>query len=404
MTIFRTVAEIAEIALFAGLAFTAAYLFIFSLAGAFGYRPKPAAGKHLRRFAVLIPGYKEDSVIVNTAREALAHDYPEQLFRVFVIADSFREETLAGLRETGVNIIHVSFEQSSKAKAINRALAEIGEGYDSVAVLDADNIMAPGFLHAANDAFDRGFAAVQGHRTAKNLNTPFAILDAASEEINNHIFRKGHRVLGLSSALIGSGMAFDFVLFRDTMAGVTAHGEDKELEMHLLAAGIRIEYLPEALVYDEKIQSAGVFAKQRKRWLAAQFGMFRQYAPSGLKQLFTKGNLDLFDKVVQVMLPPRVLTIGLTTILLLAAALLHLVPGGSEFTSVSLTLYAALWLVTAAALAIAFPRRLLNGDLLRALKQLPGAFLVMFGLLFRLRGAGKNFIHTPHGSPDPGKS
>jgi cellulose synthase/poly-beta-1,6-N-acetylglucosamine synthase-like glycosyltransferase len=303
-----------------------------------------------------------------------------------------------------VNVIHVSFEQSSKAKAINRALAVVGEGYDSVVVLDADNIMAPGFLQAANDAFDRGFAAVQGHRTAKNLNTPFAILDAASEEINNHIFRKGHRVLGLSSALIGSGMAFDFTLFRDTMAGVTAHGEDKELEMHLLAAGIRIEYLPDALVYDEKIQSAGVFAKQRKRWLAAQFGIFRQYAPAGLKQLLTKGNLDLFDKVVQVMLPPRVLQIGLTTILLVAVGLLNLLPGGSDYTAVSLTLYAALWLVTAAALVLAFPRRLLNGATLRALKQLPGAFLVMFGLLFRLRGAGKNFIHTPHGTPHPGKS
>jgi hypothetical protein len=50
--------------------------------------------------------------------------------------------------------------------------------------------------------------AVQGHRTAKNTNNSWAILDAISEEINNNIFRKGHRVLGLSSAIIGSGMAF----------------------------------------------------------------------------------------------------------------------------------------------------------------------------------------------------
>jgi len=34
-----------------------------------------------------------------------------------------------------------------------------------------------------------------------------ALLDGISEEINNNIFRKGHQTLGLSSALIGSGMA-----------------------------------------------------------------------------------------------------------------------------------------------------------------------------------------------------
>jgi hypothetical protein len=33
-------------------------------------------------------------------------------------------------------------------------------------------------------------------------NNSWAILDAISEEINNNIFRKGHRVLGLSSAII----------------------------------------------------------------------------------------------------------------------------------------------------------------------------------------------------------
>ena len=48
------------------------------------------------------------------------------------------------------------------------------------------------FLKKINAAFAHGYVAVQGHRTAKNMNTSWAILDAVSEEINNNIFRKGH--------------------------------------------------------------------------------------------------------------------------------------------------------------------------------------------------------------------
>jgi hypothetical protein len=47
---------------------------------------------------------------------------------------------------------------------------------------------------------------VQGHRAAKT-HKDFAMLDAISEEINNNIYSKGHRAIGMSSRLAGSGMA-----------------------------------------------------------------------------------------------------------------------------------------------------------------------------------------------------
>ena len=81
-------------------------------------------------------------------------------------------------------------------------------------VLDADNLMETSFISKVNNAFNKGYMAVQGHRVAKNINTRFAILDAVSEEVNNMIFRKGHRVVGLSAALIGSGMAMEYAYFK----------------------------------------------------------------------------------------------------------------------------------------------------------------------------------------------
>jgi len=99
-----------------------------------------------------------------------------------------------------------------------------------VVILDADNLMAKDFLKRMNLGFANGFKVIQGHRIAKNSDTSFALLDGISEEINNHIFRQGHRAAGLSSALIGSAMGFEYVLFKRFMIDIDAIGGfDKEL-------------------------------------------------------------------------------------------------------------------------------------------------------------------------------
>ena len=170
--------------------------------------------------------------------------------------------------------------------------------------------MATDFSSKINEAFKRGYQVVQGHRVAKNLNGAFALLDAASEEINNSIFRKGHRALGLSSALIGSGMAFNYKLFKDFMAGVNAIGGfDKELELKLNREKITIEYLSDALVYDEKVQDKQVFENQRRRWLSAQFIYFGRFIFPALWHLITRFNVGFFDKAFQLALLPRVLNL-----------------------------------------------------------------------------------------------
>ncbi|PKN14824.1 MAG: hypothetical protein CVU67_03650, partial [Deltaproteobacteria bacterium HGW-Deltaproteobacteria-24] len=72
------------------------------------------------------------------------------------------------------------------AKALNKAFEQLSNDYDIAIILDADNLMEKDFLHQMNSAFSHNIKAVQGHRMAKNMNTPFAILDSVSEEINNH--------------------------------------------------------------------------------------------------------------------------------------------------------------------------------------------------------------------------
>lgn len=368
------------------------YIFVFALAAVFRKQHKNFKQNTDYKTVLFIPAYKEDVVILNVAKSACEQNYPKDKLDIVLIADQLKETTLEKLRKLPIQVIEVHFEKSTKAKALNFALDQIKDNYDTAVIIDADNIMQPDFIAKLNDAFRRGFSAVQGHRTAKNTNTPVALLDAISEEINNSIFRQGHRALGFSSAFIGSGLAVKFDLFKKLMKNVTHVGEDKELEVFLLKNGHQIEYIPDAVVYDEKIQAYGNMVNQRRRWLFAQFDFFAQYIKDASKALF-RGKTDYFDKVAQQALIPRSLLIGICGLYFLIYLILKLI-------GIHTGLYPGIWLGIAfllvTALLFAIPLKYYNKKTLFAIMYLPRGIWVMLTSLLRSRISGNSFLHTQH--------
>ena len=368
---------------------TVAYFLFFSVAGHF-YRSKSYDNKdQFKKIAVLMPSYKEDAVILQTAKQALLQQYPSHRYDVYVIADSLQDTTLAELKKLPLQVAQVSFEVSTKAKALNEAFRQINRPYDLAVILDADNIMMPDFLDKVNKAFVSGCYAIQGHRAAKNRNTGYAVLDAISEEVNNHIMRKGQVAVGLSSAVIGSGMAFSYIYLKQVMSEIEAVGGfDKELEMTLIDDNHKITYLEDAVVLDEKVQQSEVFANQRTRWVAAQMIYLRKYWLKGLLNLMM-GRVDYANKVMHYALVPKVILLG--TIGLMAIVNLLLPSIGPGFFT---------WFILGAAYisayAIAIPRSYWNKDLMYAIISLPRTVIIMFSALLRIKGANKRFIHTPH--------
>lgn len=363
------------------------YLFVFAAFSMQRRRePYPPARKQ-RRFVTLIPAYKADAVIVRTAQAALAQAYPEGLHRVAVIADRLQPETLAELRKLPLTVIEVAFENSSKAKALTAAIEELGpDAADAVAILDADNLVGGEFIARLNEVFDAGVEAVQAHRTAKNRDTDTAVLDAAGEEINNSIFRRGHVALGFSSALIGSGMAFRYDWFGANIRQCVTAGEDKELEALLLRQRIYIDYLDDVEVLDEKVQGEEAYYNQRRRWIAAQFYALGA-AVKNLPGALFSGNFDYCDKLLQWCLPPRMLLVGLVP--LWAVVMTFFDPWSSVKWWIALVLMLF-------ALAMALPDAQTDAKLGRALRRVPVLVLLTAANLFRLGGTKDKFIHTQH--------
>ena len=384
MNILLNIIEIFGILILIYFILSALYLLIFSIAGHFykNYRYSESVIKQ-RRICILVPAYKEDDVIIGVAEKALKQDYEK--YELVIIADSFKEITLNKLKTLPLTLLEITNDKQTKANAIKIALNKIHDDFDILVILDGDNIIQDAkFLSKINNVFEQGCKVVQGHRTAKNFNTNFALLDALSEEINNHIFRKGHRSLGLSSALIGSAMAIDFKLFSQLIELINTSGEDKELEFLLLKNDYKIEYLNDAIVLDEKTQKSDVFVKQRSRWLANQFLQARLHFFTAFKALF-KGKTDFFDKALQHFLLPRILLLGTSFIVSISLLIFNY----------SLTIY---WFLTfftiLISLIISIPLGFLNLKTLKAISSVPIGYLSMIKSLFNMKGATKKFVVT----------
>lgn len=388
-----TIAHYIDIALWVIVAASTAYVCFFAIISLFHskdenytYNRSPhLVGQELRRFLILYPAYHEDRVILNSVDQISEQDYPQDHYTVAVISDHMQPETNALLAKYPIYLLQPSFEKSSKAKAMQYAINEVQGQFDYVVILDADNVVQPTFLSQLNILCNAGYDAIQCHRCAKNANNNVAVLDGVSEEINNTIFRKAHNRLGLSSALIGSGMCFKYDLFRQNVFQLTTAGEDREMEALLLRENVFIKYAADIHVFDEKVSSQDNFQRQRMRWMTAQIQSLLSMLPE-IPHALLHGNINFIDKTIQQALIPRSMLIMLL-----------------GFMSVVMTIVNPVWSIKwwllfaslAVALFIAIPGPLRLRSFSKAL-TIPGLVLRMLKNMLHIDRKNTDFIHTTH--------
>ena len=305
---------------------TVLYLGVFAVSSLFRRRSDVPKAKKQNRIVVLIPAYKQDDVIEQTVISILSQAYPQRMFDVTVISDHQDEMTNMRLAQYPITLLTPNFAESTKAKSLQYAILNLPEFkiYDIALILDADNIVGQDFLQNVNDAFEvAATRAIQFHRISKNRDTAAARMDAIFEEINNAIFRKGHINLGFSSALAGSGTAYDFAWFKTNVMKAKSAGEDKELEALLLRQEIFIDYFDHIYVYGEKKRTTTKLNEQRGRWASQQFHNFIRNIRFLPGAIFRK-QYDLADKIIQWMLIPRTKMVGLIMVMSLVLPFIYL--------------------------------------------------------------------------------
>ena len=385
------IVHVIDIALWCITALSVGYIFFYALTYALvpTHRVKGQSNKSTieqRSFLVIFPAYGEDIVILHTISSFLNQHYPQDKYSIVVVSDHMSEETNAKLSELPISLLQPQFERSSKAKALQFAFDNTKDNYDNIVILDADNVVKPDFLERLNQICDQGFTAIQCHRCAKNANNNIAQLDGISEEINNSLFRMGHNNIGMSSALIGSGMCFDFDWFKTHVHLLSTAGEDREIEKMLLIEPIFIKYAADIDVYDEKVGNEENFQRQRQRWMSAQLNSLLSMMEN-LPKSIIELNINYIDKTIQQMLIPR-------SMLLIGTFIWSLI-----MSVIALTWALKWWLLfilTSLSLWIAIPRKMRNGTLAKLITHLPRLTWKMLSNIRHIDRKNREFIHTTH--------
>ena len=351
--IFWWILYVVDWTLFVFVTLTVAYMLFFSLVSLISKNHNVPKAKNQNRFIILIPSYKNDQVIIQTVASILSQNYPQRMFDVVVISDHQSEITNMRLAQYTITLLTPDFEKSSKTKSLQYAILNLPEFkiYDVAIILNADDLVEPEFLDQMNDAYEAaGTKAIVAHKLPRNRDTSSARLSTIFDEINNNIFRRAHINVGLSSALMGSGVAYEFNWFKKHIMKVRTATEDKELEAMLMHQRYYVDYFDNIYLYNVKKREVADFNKQRGRWITDQIRSLAKNIRFLPVAIFRK-QYDWVDKIIQWMLLPRSIMSAIIFVMSLTLPFIYL------------TIAIKWWVVTGIwgfSLAIATPNELVD--------------------------------------------
>ena len=266
--------------------------------------------------------------------------------RLHVVADHCRDETAAVARRSGA-ILHVRqarHGEAGKGAALRWWLAQTAAGKDGslpVVVLDADSLPGPGFLDAIRLRMARGEQAVQAFLEPRlQAGSPFGLLAAYSEIVEQRVFDAARARLGWPVRLRGTGMAFARTMLEKAGRRLHTTVEDVELTLLLGAWGIPISLARETYVVDPKPADEAGAIRQRARWLRGQFEAL-QACKRELVLLAFRGPSG-WSLLSSVLLKPKALFLPLQTLLGAVSAGLWVSTGAPGWLGLSLWLLISL--------------------------------------------------------------
>ncbi len=250
-----------------------------------------------KRFAILIAARNEACVIGNLVESLNAQDYPRELFDIYVIPNNCTDDTAGAARRAGARILDCTVPVKSKGDVLTFAfdyLLAHNNVYDGYCVFDADNLVDPGFLRAMNNALCGGAQAAQAYRDSKNPDdTAMSGCYSIYYWMINRFYNRARASTGLTAIINGSGFMVSAGLIRE-MGGFHTFTmtEDIELTTQCVLRDVRVEWVPEARIYDEQPLTFSQSWKQRKRWSTGLLQGCGRYLPALVKQaLFRRSRL-----------------------------------------------------------------------------------------------------------------
>ncbi len=238
-------------------------------------------------YAIIVTAFEQTTLLPSVVNSILKLNYSN--YMVYVVADNCDISDL-NFNSDQVILLRPEETLAGNTKSHFYAINRFVRPHEILTIIDSDNLVDPEYLNELNKYFSQNYLAVQGVRRAKNLNTVYACLDAASDIFYRFIDRKLLFSIGSSAALSGSGMAFNTTLYQECLENLEIEGAgfDKVLQLEIQNRDLRVAFAEKAVVFDEKTSKSDQLVKQRSRWMFTWF----KYVGKGSRLIF-KGIYNL---------------------------------------------------------------------------------------------------------------
>ncbi len=343
----------------------------------------PPLNEKDHEFAAVVTVHRDTRFVAPLVDSFIKQDYRH--FRLYIVADDCDTRNLRFADER-VIILTPPEALHSKIRSIDFAISHFRAEPDALIIFDSDNLVHPGYLASLNRYFQRGFRVVQTHMLSKNTDNRYAQLDTMGHVYYNFIERTVKMQLGMSSAILGLGIAVDYPLYKEIRYQNTVGGFDKKLQSQLARKVRQIAFAGDAIVYDEKVEEGAVLQQQRTRWIYSYFSHFKEgwlLIKAGCRSL-NPGRILLGVSMIR---PPMILLMLSLVILVLLALFMDtwVLTGWTAVVSLFVVNFILI-------ISTQSPHR----GMLRSLKYLPLLLLSQVRAFLHMKKAKQDFLKTEH--------
>lgn len=149
----------------------------------------------------------------------------------------------------------------------------------AIVIVDADSRIAPDCVAKMRQAVMSGVRVGQCFIQPADLTpSPSAQLSAYSDRLTQAVEARFNQWWGWPVRLRGMGMLFEPQLLRELLPAVhTRSAEDIELGLLAVERGLKIHFIPQAVLYDPKPPDARRATRQRARWVTGLLQVWKDY-------------------------------------------------------------------------------------------------------------------------------
>ena len=281
-------------------------LCILALLPQHGQKTEEAAFNH--SFLLVIHLQNKEQEILKTLYSLYGMVYPANLFEVIVITDNCTASIAKLARKFGAIVLERSTrEDKQRSNTLHWALEQVWlweEKYDAVVVIEPGVLVSGNYLEVMNRYIEDGSEVLQSSNLNVKAQGPWRIrFMHTTRLINKHINMLGRKKLGLGTRLMGNGMCFKTQVLKNILENVSWTAGDLNGSVPLLMEGVRIDFVPEAVVWSYLYDSSVESNSDRGSPKSSQFQILKKHLKHSINHIIVNKSLQYVDTAISLITP-----------------------------------------------------------------------------------------------------